>query len=549
LSSSPVDPARREAEALLAPLWPEVVQRLGDRVHTFHERAWAASSQHGLSDTASAARYLNLCFAFGPAFEERPENEWALAILADDRLSPWLKLHQLVLRSGRELRRRGEDAKELLLADASLLDALDRQRLTEGAQPLARTACDLHVLDLRVLDDGWRHEYRNVDGSWQRCPGPALPPSLRIDADHPAPWRVVVLTHAQGQGPLAQLQLRQILHAGCGERHPAVRWLDATGLSTWQGHEAKAVSWPVHALAGPTVANGMGVSLCEETTPAVHLLEVENCGLRDEGAALGPQRLQVHAYPADQWIFALQRTRAEEPGGPPPRTRLRIERDGTPQSSSAWLDGFDQLLPGAIDACIGRLSQTWQRAAQDGTVNASFDLLVGSAALTWGWREGPGGLDDAPVLRVMAELQLDNIVDFNMEGVVDCGGSRAAVRISTEGNSPLTFATERGRAQPSVLEALLPAVARFRFPLQLQFDPIASDDGTMWSEAGPCTGALIGEAGLRPSLLGGGGWQWYARLSLEPVLAPVTVHDPLLGRTRRTLALLPAMQLLDWGLG
>jgi hypothetical protein len=65
---------------------------------------------------------------------------------------------------------------------------------------------------------------------------------------------------------------------------------------------------------------------------------------------------------------------------------------------------------------------------------------------------------------------------------------------------------------------------------------------------GPCSGALVGEAGLRPRSEGSG-WQWFVKLGLEPVFAPIMLHDPLLGQTQRKLALLPALTLVDWSAG
>ena len=90
---------------------------------------------------------------------------------------------------------------------------------------------------------------------------------------------------------------------------------------------------------------------------------------------------------------------------------------------------------------------------------------------------------------------------------------------------------------------------RWRFEYRIEFDPVAVDEGALWSQAGPCTGALVGEAGLRPRSTGGSGWQWFVRLDSEAVSIPLCLHDPVLGQTRQTLALLPATRLLDWSLG
>ena len=78
----------------VAALWPALADRLGARQGTFLDAAAAQAVRRGL-EGADAARYVNLCCAFGPAFEERPENEWALAVLIDERLSGTVKVHQL----------------------------------------------------------------------------------------------------------------------------------------------------------------------------------------------------------------------------------------------------------------------------------------------------------------------------------------------------------------------------------------------------------------------------------------------------------------------
>jgi hypothetical protein len=102
---------------------------------------------------------------------------------------------------------------------------------------------------------------------------------------------------------------------------------------------------------------------------------------------------------------------------------------------------------------------------------------------------------------------------------------------------------------PTLLELLLPATVKLRFDYRIEFDPVAVEEAALWSETGPCTGALVGEIGLRPRAGGGSGWQWFARLDSEAVSVPVTVHDPLLGRTTSRVSLLPAVRLLDWSAG
>ena len=93
------------------------------------------------------------------------------------------------------------------------------------------------------------------------------------------------------------------------------------------------------------------------------------------------------------------------------------------------------------------------------------------------------------------------------------------------------------------------ATVRWSFDYRIEFDPLAVDEGALWSEAGPSTGAIVGEMGLRPRSGGGGGWQWFARLDTQAVSVPVCLHDPVLGQTRQRVPMLPALKLLDWSLG
>jgi hypothetical protein len=546
----------------LSSAWPDVFDRLGARQEAFFAAARQQLQRRGVADPVAAARYINLCFAFGPAFEDRAENEWALALLADDRLGDAVKLHQLVWRAQRELERRGSDPAALRSADAALLDTLDHERRAANADapPLSRSACDIQALEWRLLDASWRREYREAveENSGLQLVDVAPPPPVRVDAAHPAPALLCVLTHAPGEGPPARLQARHLMHGGCeGGRHPQLRWIDEQGMVTWNGHEARAASWPVQARVQPPPGNGLGVALVEATSPAVHLLEASSCGLRDEGVPLGTVRTQVWAYPAHQWLYALQREPAAELAWPRPddaapsisTTRCRIERDGAARDASAWVRGFDTLAQG-VSGGLDRLFDTWSRTAQQPAMRAATpSLLAGRAALAWGWREGASGLAGAPLMRLLADLDLTCAVDVALEGEIELGASRTRVRLVAQGSAPLACKIAREAEQPSLLEALAPAVVRWRWPFTIEFDPIASADGVIWREAGPCTGAISGEAGLRPRLSGGSGWQWFANLAVEPVLAPVTLHDPVLGLARRSLALLPALPLLEWSLG
>lgn len=535
--------------------WPTVFARLGDRAPAFFASVQARATRHGINEGESQARFLNLAFAMGPSFEDRPENEWALALLLDERLKPVVKLHQLVLRAAQELKRRGADAGPLLEADAAVLEALDAEGRARDpdAPPIARQACDIEAIDLRLIDIDWRQEYRLVEGRWQRQAVSTGVAPVRIDSTHPPPSELTVLTRPAEAGSPARLQLRQLVHGRCGhDAHPAARWLGSHGIAAWHGHEAKAVSWPV--VPADWVQHVPVIA--EETAPDVTLLHVDSCGLRDEGAPVGEQHLQLWAYPAHQWLWTMQRDGARETALPatsesdPPSTptRCHIECDGEARSAARWVDGFGGGLQSALDQGLARVFEAWQQAAQQATLRSRIGVMSGRAGLTWGWREGPQGLTGAPLLRVVADLDLSTSVDLLLEGDVEFAGARSRVRLRCHGRSLLAQKILREQPDPPLLTALAPAMLSFRFPFVVEFDPLASDSGLVWSELGACTGAVVGEAGLRtrPS---GGGWQWCARLAVEPVAVPVRVHDPVLGQTESHLALLGSATLLDWSIG
>jgi hypothetical protein len=77
---------------------------------------------------------------------------------------------------------------------------------------------------------------------------------------------------------------------------------------------------------------------------------------------------------------------------------------------------------------------------------------------------------------------------------------------------------------------------------------MATDPGTLLQAAGACTGALVGEAGLRPRTSGGSGWEWVASLRLEAGSLPLSVVDPVLGVRRFSHPLWAEQVLLDWSM-
>lgn len=544
--------------------WPDLGEKLGDRVGAFVDTACNSATRH-VRDPGAVARFVNLCCVFGPGFEQKPENEWARAILANDRLAESVKLHQLVVRGPRELQRRqadgGEASSRLLRADAVLLDRLQGEAHAAGGREAAvvgRKACDLEAVQIAVVDAGWRREYRRVDGAWRWHAAPALPQPLRLGRGAEAPRIVSMLAWAPGEPHAAALRVRVASHAVCdAARHPQVDFAGPGGLSVARGTAAATTDWTVHAIERQPAGNGLGCVLLEETPPRPARLRIETCGLRDDGVPTGPVELFVCAYRADRWLLSLEREAGPRRQWPaeagsrstPAAARCRLECNGDELPSTSWRDAWGERLDAALAQGLDRLFDAWCQATGDAAMSATPRLLAGKAAWTWGWHEGPSGLAGPAQLHAAGELELVNALELVLTGEVAVGAARARIRLRLQGEEPMRHSLRREGEAPALAEMLAAATCRWRFPCQVDVEPLAGELGALCSEAGPCTGALVGEAGLRPRAGGGGGWQWYARMSLEPVALPMRTRDPVLGQSCETLALLPALPLLDWSAG
>lgn len=534
--------------------WPSVIGRLGDRREAFESAVVKRAAGHGLTAPTDVARYFNLCLAFGHGFEDKTEHEWALAILSDERLRPSVKLHQLLQRAPRELQRRPADAQTLQAVEQALLDAVDAERPSPDAPRVPRQACDIEAAELRLLDTAWRQEYQRGDGSWARVPA-AAPAPLRIGAGHPAPDCVHLLTSAVGDAEQVRLQVRQVPHGRCGlGLHPAVHWLSPAGVSSWRDPESRAATW---TIAAQVPRGDAGLRMLAEPSPDVTLLELPSCALRDQGVPMGELRLQLWSWPVHQWLVSLQRKAPmgwelpEQRSAPPAAapTRVRLERDGRPQPAQAWAQAFDDGLRAALGEGLGRLLQAWQAHAHDARLRAEFTLFDGASTLTWGLREGPRGLASPPLLRAVTDLDLSASAELHLSGHVEYAGAKAQLNLRLSGQARLQQLLERLVSDVPLAETLGRAVLRWRWPVQLEFDPLADDSGCLFSEVGPVTGAVQGSLGLRPSITRGGTWEWFVQMALEPVSARVVVHDPLLGRSESHMALLGSVNLLDWSHG
>ena len=559
----------RDLSLHLAAQWPAMPERLGERYEAFVEHGVQQGLKRGLTRAPAVARYVNLWFVWGPAFHDKPGFEWALGLLAAPRDREWATVHQLVQRSLAELQRLPDTRiapAMLAAADERLIETfghLGPQGALHPAEPASapRCACDLLAVELRLLQPAVSEHYALQAGAWQRV---ALPPPLplRVDAANPLPRLIGVLSHPPGAPGAAKLQLRSHSHAVCdGDVHPSLQFAGSHGLWLWLGHETRAVSWPVTTLVQPGPGAGPGSAIAEETSPDICKLDLLVCGLRDEGDTLGSLATQVWVWPAAQWWLDLQRQAAPSqpvvPQSAPQRgsTRVRIERDGHGEDATLLRRGFEQGLDAATERALQTLLATLQRieGLSAPRLEGVLALLVGRAALSWGWRLGAGGLEGRALMRVVGEIEMQSaLAELQFDGELtlgaEFGGARARLVLRCQAQAALSFQVQRDTAEPPLLAALSPAVSRFRLPFSAELTPLATDSGALLLAGGPCTGALVGEAGLRPRTSGGSGFEWFAGLRLEAADLPLQVLDPLLGSRSFSRALWSEQPLLDWWL-
>lgn len=570
--------ARRHAVGIgtvLAGAWPEITERLQDRWPAFVEAAVAQGRRHGLAAPPDLARYASLWCIWGPSFDSRPGFEWAAEILGDHRRGASLKLHQLAHRTRDELRRRqttpsaqagGAQAPTPEQLDAALasVDArigplsAARSVFPDEAVQVAARPCDVGSVDLLLGDPDDLQEYRHGGAGWHRTPVPrSSDPPLRWTHAPEGPLALAVASRALRQGPPARLNVRVETLEVCDPKvHPEVVHVGVEGHLAWRGRDTARLSLAVYAEAdtrgeGPSPA-GIGA-----TTPVdAQTVTIASHGVRDTGAPFGDIHIQLRVVPATQWLAEVTHAAVAPMSWPPdgPATavpaRCRLERDGTAFAAAGWQRAWDGLQ-GALRQGFERAWNDWVRVFPVSSAGLVADIspLVGQAGFTWGWRRTA---TDAVAIRVEGAVDMIAFAcDVTFNGELVDGDARAQVRIACKsrhelrmGVSQLGETAAEGRSLKAVQES-------WRVPMTLELEPLAAS-GAATLVAAPVpqavTGALAGECGLRPRP-DGRGLQWFFSLRLEPVDIVVDTIDPLLGRSRRTHKLLPAIWLADWSAG
>jgi hypothetical protein len=549
----------------LAAAFPAARGRLGDRWGELVEHGAVRAAAYGLHHMLCVARFLAGWVACGAEFESR--QPWAAAILGDGKRSQGAKAYQLGVRVLEQLRSAPQAGQPPAADFAQALRQLDERLASAGtlASLLPRErirlgdACDLDAVELRLVDASWRQHYTAQGGPWRReaCAPSAGSVTLVHDALAEAapqwPAQIALLSHPASADAAARLRVHvQAEHRCDALVHPLLQCLGPAGARSLRGDVARDATLVVHARAdaqaGPLPHMG------EEDAPEFSVLTVGGCGLRARGVPIGERSTLLAAYDATQHLIAWRREPApawQLPADPPPAIaapRCRRERDGAIADASDWVRGF-QDLDSRLQQGLSRLLTAWERESgvTDGKLAIEAAVLAGSAGITWGWAERPPGIAAPPYMRLEGLFDLVACrLALRFSGVLAHAGSRSLLELSTDGRASLTTAWTRG---PD--DALFAAAAALQVPVQQAFElavlPCADAGLAVLGAYGPLRGAISGAVGLEQRT-DGPGLRWFVRLKVEPVVAQLRIHDPLLGMQIVQQPLLPAHTLVDWSL-
>lgn len=466
-------------------------------------------------------------------------------------------------------------AQALAGLDAELSSRGDLGSLLQGKTLRLGQACDIDAVDLRVVDTGSAQAYRIEQGQWRRLPdlSPRTPITLKAGAESPPdmpsdasasgpvnglPEALHLMATAEG-GTLAQLRLRLQAATTCDPAvHALVSLNSPQAQREWRGDAVHDLRLNLYAPApAHTPADALQLVIAAEGGPLDSLLSLGACGLRDSGQSLGTLGTRLSVYPGQQHLMVWRREAGPPMTWPDSGTeptasaaRVRIERDGVTLDASRWQQGLE-ALDRQLGVGLRRLATAWERESgvSGGRVQAEPRLLAGTAALTWGWAEGPKGMLSPPYYRLAGQMDLMACqLDLRFSGSLAFQGSLSKLSLTCAAAEPLKAVWERRAIDADPLQALQSAQCSFRQPFVLALDVVAQPEAAVLGVAGPVLGALVGSCGLRPRA-DGAGLQWFATLAVEPVSVRLHWHDPLLGQQEFVQALLPAVQLVDWSLG
>lgn len=550
--------------ASLATVFPEVRARFGERWTEFVDHGASRAAAYGLAHMLCVARFLASWVACGADFETR--QSWVAAILTDSRRNQGAKAYQLCVRVLEQLRGAAQPGQPTAADFAQALHRIDDQLARAGtlASLLPRegirlgAACDVDAVELRLVDPHWRQHYTAQGGPWRRESCAPQVASVTIvhdplaDAAPHLPEQITLLSRPTSGDVAARLRVRLKAEHRCDPLlHPLLQSLEPSGARSLRGDVAGDSTLSVFAAPATDIGNLPHIG--EEDSPQFSELTVASCGLRARGVPVGELSTKLAAYDATQHLIAWRREPVpawQLPAGSPPAiaaARCRREADGQLADSTAWLQGFHRLDT-QLQEGVARLLTAWERESgvSDGKLAIDAALLVGSAGITWGWAEGPQGIAAPPHMRLEGLLDLVACrLALRFTGALAREGSRSFLELSTDGSTALTGAWQRGPEDAAlfVVAGKLQVEVSQRFELAVH--PLADTGLALLSACGPLSGAVSGAVGLeqRPD---GPGLRWFVRLNVEPVVAQLRIHDPLLGVQIRQQPLLPAQALVDW---
>ena len=548
----------------LSASFPEVAARAGERLDALIAHGVQRGGALGLTHLVAIARYLACWFMLGAEFEARPEFVWAGEILTPPR-PQGRKIFQLCRRTREELSRLAQAAPLPAPAFDAALKNLDAGLMARGligsllpTEPLLLgQPCDIDALELRLLDapaDQAVQPYRFENGSWQRSARSASADPLLLTGGVPLREPAPALPERLHLLGTSRLRVRSRADKCCeGGIHPLISHNGPQGLKAWRGAHAAELTLQLPAPA----IEPAPMELAVESSPQLHLLSAESCGLRESGQPMGEQSTQLNIYAAEQQLMVWRRDPLpllDFPGAsePPATTaRCRIERDGVPLDTKAWLAGFADLDRQLFEG-LSRLSTAWERTSgvTGGKLQAEPALFCGSAGLTWGFANSAPELTAAPYFRVAGMMDLiASQLRLHFTGALNLHGSQSRLTLDCSAAEPLQTSFERKPGEADAIAALKTAQIQFRQPFVLQVDAIAqADPPALAVVAAPLAGAVIGACGIR-ARKEGPGLQWFCELQIEAVSAVLLISDPILGQTTVIRPLLPAMKLVEWSLG
>jgi hypothetical protein len=550
--------------ASLATVFPEVRARFDARWTEFIDQGVARAAAYGLAHMLCVARFLASWVVSGADFETR--QPWVAAILTDGRRNQGAKAYQLCVRVLEQLRDAAQPGQPTPVDFAQALRRIDDELARAGtlASLLPRefirlgAACDVDAIELRLVDPHWRLHYTGQGGPWRRAPCAPQAVSITLvhdplaDAAPRLPAQITLLSRVASSDVAARLRVRLKAEHRCDPLlHPLLHCLEPSGTRSLRGDFAGDTTLSVYAAPATDIESLRHIG--EEDSPQFSDLTVASCGLRARGMPVGELSTKLAAYDATQHLIAWRREPMpawQLPAEPPPAivaARCRREADGQVADSTAWLEGF-RNLDSQLQEGVARLLTAWERESgvSDGKLAIDAALLVGSAGITWGWAEGPQGIAAPPHMRLEGLLDLVACrLALRFTGALARERSRSLLELSTDGSATLAGAWQRGPEDAALFVVANKLQVEVSQPFTLLVHSLADTGLALLSACGPLSGAINGAVGLeqRPD---GPGLRWFVRLNVEPVVAQLRIHDPLLGVQLLQQPLLPAQALVDW---